>query len=410
MISRQRFVEFHELESCLASLAFPPEGTALMDRFSCIANAPLRAWKGPHDALVSFSGCCLAKHYEDAVEVSRLLASTQAQQSWRVSHCNVSFALCDTYPRLLVVPRSLSDQELLEVAEFRSRRRIPLMSWVDPESSVALARSSQPKVGLLRGRSHADERMLAALALCGPAPGGLVILDARPAVNAAVNKVTVSGGFEDISRYNDTLDAAWRRREARRSGSRRRPRGPPPRATIEFMDMQNINTIRASFRKVQALIGCKLKRSLHRRSPRSDAHDDDMSAGSGDSDTDGDNGFEIKWLQRFSESKWLEHLAQILKTVVRVVRTVQLEQKKCSSALLRRLGSHQPSRQPRYAVHGQVLPHHHRVPGVGGERVVVVRPSISTEDRDRRTGRGECLERHHQTAILAHFSDLPAVH
>lgn len=47
-------------------------------------------------------------------------------ESWRVTKINEQYELCDTYPALLVVPTSISDEELKRVATFRSRGRIPV--------------------------------------------------------------------------------------------------------------------------------------------------------------------------------------------------------------------------------------------------------------------------------------------
>ena len=38
-------------------------------------------------------------------------------------------SVCGTYPKLLVVPHSVSDQELAEAAQFRMSGRIPVIVW-----------------------------------------------------------------------------------------------------------------------------------------------------------------------------------------------------------------------------------------------------------------------------------------
>lgn len=47
-------------------------------------------------------------------------------QEWRFTDINKNYDLCDTYPKRLVVPKSVSDDDLREVAEFRSKNRIPV--------------------------------------------------------------------------------------------------------------------------------------------------------------------------------------------------------------------------------------------------------------------------------------------
>ena len=40
---------------------------------------------------------------------------------WRISEVNSDYSLCPTYPKLIVVPRKISDEALRKVAEFRSK-------------------------------------------------------------------------------------------------------------------------------------------------------------------------------------------------------------------------------------------------------------------------------------------------
>ena len=37
--------------------------------------------------------------------------------------------LCETYPKLLVVPKAMTDEELKVVSKFRSKGRIPAIVW-----------------------------------------------------------------------------------------------------------------------------------------------------------------------------------------------------------------------------------------------------------------------------------------
>ena len=49
--------------------------------------------------------------------------------SWRISHANVDFKLCASYPRYLLVPGNMSDEKLEKVARFRALRRVPTVCW-----------------------------------------------------------------------------------------------------------------------------------------------------------------------------------------------------------------------------------------------------------------------------------------
>ncbi|XP_078478077.1 phosphatidylinositol-3,5-bisphosphate 3-phosphatase MTMR2-like, partial [Lampetra planeri] len=65
-------------------------------------------------------------------------------ESWRISRVNESYEFCDSYPSLLVVPSAARDDDLRRVAAFRARARIPVLSWIHPESQATVTRCSQP--------------------------------------------------------------------------------------------------------------------------------------------------------------------------------------------------------------------------------------------------------------------------
>lgn len=52
-------------------------------------------------------------------------------QNYRLSFINRDYQLCETYPSVLVVPQShlFSDAQLRSMARFRSRGRIPALTW-----------------------------------------------------------------------------------------------------------------------------------------------------------------------------------------------------------------------------------------------------------------------------------------
>ena len=81
---------------------------------------------------------------------------------WRVTQLNARYELCPTYPRLLVVPRAISDAEVQRAAQFRSGARLPVLSWKDPMGPASICRCSQPMVGVAKARSAEDEALLQA--------------------------------------------------------------------------------------------------------------------------------------------------------------------------------------------------------------------------------------------------------
>lgn len=90
------------------------------------------------------------------------LGITTSHPKWRISDINNRFRLCSSYPRALVVPKLLSDGVLWEVARFRSKKRVPIMVWRAP-NDLCIFRCSQPKVGITKARSPADEQLLRAI-------------------------------------------------------------------------------------------------------------------------------------------------------------------------------------------------------------------------------------------------------
>lgn len=49
---------------------------------------------------------------------------------WRFTNVNQDFALCETYPQVLVVPSACSDEDIRSVAAFRSKGRLPVSDSV----------------------------------------------------------------------------------------------------------------------------------------------------------------------------------------------------------------------------------------------------------------------------------------
>ena len=109
---------------------------------------------------------------------------------YRFTSVNKGFEICDSYPELLVVPSSITDWELQQVARFRRLGRIPVLTWKAYNNNVALFRCSQPKVGMASNRSRADEHLIQSIAEANTIQNSvLYIMDARPKLNARVNKM-----------------------------------------------------------------------------------------------------------------------------------------------------------------------------------------------------------------------------
>ncbi|KAG8645324.1 hypothetical protein MANES_10G054700v8 [Manihot esculenta] len=129
---------------------------------------------------------------------------TLSNELWRISTVNCNYSMCQSYPFALIVPKSISDEEVLQASTFRARCRLPVVSWCHPGTGAVLARSSQPLVGLMMNmRNNTDEKLVAALcSQLGGARGRrkLYIADARPRKNALANGA-MGGGSESSSNY-----------------------------------------------------------------------------------------------------------------------------------------------------------------------------------------------------------------
>ncbi|KDN48867.1 phosphatases II [Tilletiaria anomala UBC 951] len=84
-------------------------------------------------------------------------------KAWRFTDVNSQYTFCPTYPAQLVVPSRISDTTLNYAAKYRSKARIPALSYLHWANNGTITRSSQPMVGLNRNRSVQDEKLIEAV-------------------------------------------------------------------------------------------------------------------------------------------------------------------------------------------------------------------------------------------------------
>ncbi|KAK0925201.1 phosphatidylinositol-3-phosphatase ymr1 [Friedmanniomyces endolithicus] len=82
--------------------------------------------------------------------------------AWRISDINCDYAFSATYPSVLCVPRVVSDNMLKYGGVFRSRARIPTLSYLHFNGG-SITRSSQPLTGIQGKRNPQDERLVSAI-------------------------------------------------------------------------------------------------------------------------------------------------------------------------------------------------------------------------------------------------------
>eukprot|EP00042_Codosiga_hollandica_P030758 m.180595 g.180595 ORF g.180595 m.180595 type:complete len:400 (+) comp53446_c0_seq19:367-1566(+) len=123
--------------------------------------------------------------------------------TWRICTANSQYELCSTYPSVFAVPASVSDDALRNVAAFRSRGRIPVLSWIHA-NGASMTRCSQPRVGVAGKRNADDEAYFQTLININQTDKTkLYIVDARPKANALANQAK-GLGFESEANYPRT--------------------------------------------------------------------------------------------------------------------------------------------------------------------------------------------------------------
>lgn len=111
-----------------------------------------------------------------------MLEERDESNRWRISDINGNYEVCKSYPSVIVVP-SNSDNELISnVAKYRSKNRLPVLTWLS-KSGIALCRSSQPSIGVRLTNSKDDVKYLSNIKdsnqFCN---SSIFIVDARPEV------------------------------------------------------------------------------------------------------------------------------------------------------------------------------------------------------------------------------------
>ncbi|RMZ75566.1 hypothetical protein DV737_g5235, partial [Chaetothyriales sp. CBS 132003] len=106
--------------------------------------------------------------YDPAKEWARMgvgagIGGGEHNKNWRISRINADYHFSPTYPALVVVPASISDNTLKYAAAYRSRARIPVLTYLHPVNNCSITRCSQPMVGVRGNRSIQDETLLAAI-------------------------------------------------------------------------------------------------------------------------------------------------------------------------------------------------------------------------------------------------------
>jgi myotubularin-related protein 1/2 len=200
--------------------------------------------------------------YDPLAEYKRMgvLSSTR----WRVTEANSDYKLCSTYPKFIVVPRLITDDEVRLIAKFRSKGRMPAVVYLHPNQAV-LARCAQPRTGLRGTRCEADEKffLMTLQATLDPRQP-LRLMDARPHLNAVANTL-MGAGYEREGVYEN--------------------------CKRKFLNIENIHVMRTSLNKLRQLCASAA--------------------------ADGSTGAELD--SRIGSTGWFDHLALILQATQKCV-------------------------------------------------------------------------------------------
>ncbi|XP_026534365.1 myotubularin-related protein 8, partial [Notechis scutatus] len=119
--------------------------------------------------------------------------------SWEISNVNQDYEVCSTYSRELVLPKVATRAMILGSAKFRSRGRIPVLSYFYKENNAAICRCSQPLSGFST-RCLEDEQLLQAIREAKAGSQFLYVVDTRPKLNAMANRAA-GKGYENVDNY-----------------------------------------------------------------------------------------------------------------------------------------------------------------------------------------------------------------
>jgi hypothetical protein len=167
--------------------------------------------------------------------------NSEASNGFRMSFINKNFELCQTYPEIFLVPKKISDDDLREASNFRTKGRIPVLCYYKKDNNVSLWRSSQTRSGLTYQRNEKDEKLVQGIIdlmykknsnLSSQNKNAmlnkkLIIYDARPYLNALANRLK-GAGFENTDYYKNT--------------------------EICFCEIDNIHCVRNAFLKLNAIL------------------------------------------------------------------------------------------------------------------------------------------------------------
>lgn len=186
---------------------------------------------------------------------------------WKIEDCNSNFEMCDTYPPWLFVPTSTTKSMLLGSSKFRSRGRLPVLTYLH-SNGASITRCSQPLSGF-SARCLEDEQLLQCILKTNVHSSTMYIIDTRPRINAVANRAA-GKGYENEGYYSNIQ--------------------------FKFCPIENIHTMRNSLQKVLEV--CEMK-----------------------------NPTMNQYINALDSSSWLQHIKAVLDGAVFIARAIEVEKK-----------------------------------------------------------------------------------
>ncbi|KAL8994800.1 MAG: hypothetical protein Q9169_005336 [Polycauliona sp. 2 TL-2023] len=126
------------------------------------------------------------------------ISEKNSEKGWRLSNINTDYGFSPTYPAILAVPSAISDNTLNYAGRYRSRVRLPVLTYLHPVNNCSITRSSQPLVGVRGNRSIQDEKLLLSIFSTSHSSQPLPIPSSRPRSRQSPRSSTSGSPTQDV--------------------------------------------------------------------------------------------------------------------------------------------------------------------------------------------------------------------
>ena len=122
------------------------------------------------------------------------------------------FQYSETYPSVLCVPSVISDTTLKHTASFRSKARIPVLTYFHSVNDCTITRSAQPSVGIRQSRSPQDEKLVNAIfgttkpSLAAPRSGVSTPQNNQSSAELGEAPNEIANGMESLNMSTSTIE------------------------------------------------------------------------------------------------------------------------------------------------------------------------------------------------------------